>query len=150
MYFLALSQAPPRAFTPAPGPISQLSSTTTTIGTSTGSSEGMIISLIAALVSMSTQVPYSGLALPSMMPAISLNWRRTSTTTEPAARPTASMPMAPNRYGTMPPMNRPMITAGSESENSTSLPACLSSWVQSANSTTAATPPGAMADRLAP
>jgi len=69
----------------------------TTIGTSTGSSEGIIISLIAALVSMSTAVPYSGLAVPAMMPGISLNWRRTSTTTEPAARPTASIAMAPNK-----------------------------------------------------
>ena len=71
--------------------------TTTTIGTSTGSSEGTIISRMAALVSMSTQVPYSGLPLPVMMPLISLNWRRTSITTEPAARPTASIAMEANR-----------------------------------------------------
>ena len=57
----------------------------------------MTISLIAALVSMSTALPYSGLAVPSMMPGMSRNWRRTSTTTAPAARPTASMAMAPNR-----------------------------------------------------
>ncbi len=69
----------------------------TTIGTTTGSSDGTIISLIAAVVSMSTALPYSGLAVPSMMPWISLNWRRTSTTTEPAARPTASIAIAPNR-----------------------------------------------------
>src|SRR3970040_3094753 len=107
MYFLALSQAPPpvvmeiatnrpvtiepistppSALVPAPGPISQVITTTTTIGTSTGSSGVTIIARIAALVSMSTQVPYSGLPLPVMMPLISLNWRRTSTTTAPAAR----------------------------------------------------------------
>ncbi len=69
----------------------------TTTGTSTGSSDGTIISLIAALVSMSTATPYSGLAVPSMMPLMSRNWRRTSITTEPAARPTASIAIAPNR-----------------------------------------------------
>ena len=35
--------------------------------------EGMIISLIAARVSRSTHLPYSGLPVPSMMPGISLN-----------------------------------------------------------------------------
>src|SRR5574337_208192 len=110
MYFLALSQAPPpvhmliatnrpvtivpisrppRASAPTAKPI--------TIGTTTGSSDGSIISLIAAAVSMSTALPYSGLALPSMMPLISRNWRRTSSTTEPAARPTAAIAIAPNR-----------------------------------------------------
>ena len=38
-----------------------------------------------------------------------MNWRRTSSTTDPAARPTASIAMAPNRYGTRPPI-KPMIT----------------------------------------
>ena len=41
--------------------------------------------------------PVTGLPVPSMMPLMSRNWRRTSTTTAPAARPTASMAMAPNR-----------------------------------------------------
>jgi hypothetical protein len=75
MYFLALSQAPPpvvmematnrpvmmvpmrsppSACTPKPGPMSQLMTNTSTMGIRMGSSEGMIISLIAALVSMST------------------------------------------------------------------------------------------------
>jgi hypothetical protein len=110
MYFLALSHAPPpvhmematnRPVTMVPissppsafGPRIRPTST----GTTTGSSEGIIISLMAALVSMSTATPYSGLAVPSMMPLISRNWRRTSTTTEPAARPTASIAIAPNR-----------------------------------------------------
>ena len=68
-----------------------------TTGASTGSSDGTIISWIAALVSRSTARPYSGLPVPSMMPGISRNCRRTSTTTAPAARPTAVMPIAPNR-----------------------------------------------------
>src|SRR6516225_7081028 len=110
MYFLALSQAPPpvhiematnRPVTMVPisrppsaaGPSSMPTST----GTMTGSSDGITISLMAAVVSMSTAFPYSGLPLPSMMPLMSRNWRRTSSTTEPAARPTASMAMAPNR-----------------------------------------------------
>ena len=80
---------PPSASAPSSRP--------TRIGTTTGSSDGIIISLIAAPVSMSTALPYSGLAVPSMMPLISRNWRRTSSTTAPAARPTASIAMAPNR-----------------------------------------------------
>ncbi len=110
MYFLALSQAPPPVvmematnrpvtMVPSSRPPRALGprNTPTRMGTITGSRLGMIISLMAAVVSMSTALPYSGLAVPSMMPAISLNWRRTSTTTEPAARPTAFMAMAPNR-----------------------------------------------------
>ena len=110
MYFLALSQAPPpvhmlmttnRPVTMVPisrppsafGP----SARPTRIGTTTGSRLGIIISLMAAPVSMSTARPYSGLAVPAMMPGISRNWRRTSSTTLPAARPTASIAMAPNR-----------------------------------------------------
>ncbi len=110
MYFLALSQAPPPVHmliaTNSPVtmvPISRPprasgpSSRPTSTGTTTGSSEGIIISRIAALVSMSTARPYSGLAVPSMMPGISRNCRRTSSTTAPAARPTASIAIAPNR-----------------------------------------------------
>ena len=80
------------------------------MGESTGSIDGTIISLIAARVSMSTQGPYSGLAVPSMMPGICRNWRRTSSTTAPPARPTAIMPMAPNRKGSSPPTNSPITT----------------------------------------
>jgi hypothetical protein len=110
MYFLALSQAPPpvvieiatnRPVTMVPismppsaaGP----SSIPTATGTTTGSSEGSTISRIAEAVSMSTALSYSGLPVPSMMPTMSRNWRRTSTTTAPAARPTASIASAPNR-----------------------------------------------------
>ena len=110
MYFLALSQAPPPVHieiaTKSPVtmvPISKPPKAAgprvrpTTIGTTTGKRLGIIISLMAAVVSMSTAVSYSGLPVPSMMPLMSRNCRRTSTTTEPAARPTASMAMAPNK-----------------------------------------------------
>ena len=80
---------PPRALGPRNKP--------TRMGTITGNSEGIIISLMAAVVSISTARPYSGLAVPSMMPLISRNWRRTSSTTALAERPTASIAMAPNR-----------------------------------------------------
>src|SRR3546814_6446299 len=144
MYFLALSQAPPPAvmematkmpvtMTPssmaptalnaAAWPPMAMMTKYSTMGDSTGSSEGMIISLIAALVSRSTQVPYSGLPVPSMMPGISLNWRRTSMTTAPAASPTAVMPIAPNRYGSRPPMIRPTTTSGLDREKFNASPA---------------------------
>ena len=73
------------------------SSRPTTIGTATGSSDGMIISRIAERVSMSTARSYCGLAVPCMIPGISRNWRRTSSPTAPAERPTASIAIAPNR-----------------------------------------------------
>src|SRR5450830_303509 len=142
MYFLALSQAPPpvvmematnKPVTMVPisrppraaGP----SSMPTTMGTTTGSRDGTIISRIADAVSMSTALSYSGLAVPSMMPLMSRNWRRTSTTTAPAARPTASIAMAPNRYGIKPPMNRPTITIGFDRSNVMCWPTDSSAWV---------------------
>jgi hypothetical protein len=50
-------------------------------------------------VEMSTQRALSGLAVPSMRPGISRNWRRTSSTMPPAARPTAVMVSAPTKRG---------------------------------------------------
>ena len=86
MYFFALSHAPPPVHieiaTKSPVmmvPMSKPPSAAgpknkpTKIGTTTGKSDGMIISLIAAEVSMSTALPYSGLDVPSMIPGISLN-----------------------------------------------------------------------------
>ena len=136
MYFLALSQAPPpvhmeiatnRPVTMVPmsmppkatGPNSKPTAT----GTATGSKDGIIISLMAAVVSKSTALPYSGLPLPSMMPLMSRNWRRTSSTTAPAARPTASIAMAANKNGIKPPMNKPIITIGSLRSNLATMPA---------------------------
>ena len=135
IYFLALSHAPPpvhiematnkpvtivpiRRPPKAAGPNAK----PTTTGATTGNSDGIIISLMAAVVSMSTAVSYSGLPVPSMMPLISRNWRRTSTTTAPAARPTASIAMAPNKYGINPPMNKPMMTIGLDKSKVMALP----------------------------
>jgi hypothetical protein len=49
---------------------------------------------------MSTQRALSGGVVPSMSPAISRNWRRTSCTTFCAARPTAVMVMPATTNGT--------------------------------------------------
>ena len=59
---------------------------------------------------MSTQVPYSGCSVPSMMPGFSRNWRRTSSTTAAPARPTACMQSEANRNGIAPPISRPTTT----------------------------------------
>ena len=76
--------------------------------------------LIAEPVTMSIALPYSGRAVPSMIPGISRNWRRTSVTTWPPTRPTASIASEANRNGIRPPMKRPAITQASSSAN-----ACL-------------------------
>jgi hypothetical protein len=52
----------------------------------------------------------------------SANWRRTSTTTLPAARPTASIAIAAKRKGIRPPMNRPTITSWLLRSKVTSMP----------------------------
>src|SRR3990167_7404837 len=167
MYFLALSHAPPpdvieiatnipviieptsnppsilaAASSPKPLPIKTIA-----IGATIGSSAGIIISLMAALVTISTHLPYSGLAWPVIMPFISLNWRRTSSTTEVAALPTASIQKAPKIYGNNPPINKPTKTYGSDNVKSTTKPplAFTSSWVNAENNTTAANPAEAMA-----
>src|SRR5207237_478795 len=98
------SSTPPRAIGPRMKP--------TRMGESTGIAAGTIIFWIAAFVTISTQVPYSGLPVPSMIPLISRNWRRTSPTTSPAATPTAFMHIEAKRYGNMPPMNSPTRTWG--------------------------------------
>jgi len=74
---------PPRASAPRIKP--------TKIGVKTGIRAGKIISLIADFVTISTHLPYSGFAVPSIKPLISLNWRLTSATTSEAALPTADM-----------------------------------------------------------
>ncbi len=91
------SSIAPRARNPAEGPPIASITKKSTIGASTGSREGAIISRMAARVRRSTARPYSGRAFPSISPLISRNCRRTSTTTAPAARPTAVMPSAPKR-----------------------------------------------------
>src|SRR5674476_60350 len=107
MSFLALSQAPPPLVmemarnrpvtmepmsTPPSTRYALLQNTRVMmIGVSTGMAAGSIISRMADLVTMSTAVPYSGFSVPFMMPGSSRNWRRTSSTTLPPARPTACM-----------------------------------------------------------
>ena len=68
-----------------------------TTGANTGRREGRIISLIADLVKISTAFPYSGSALPVIIPGISLNCLLTSVTIAEAAFPTEVNPRAPKR-----------------------------------------------------
>src|SRR5881398_1745758 len=82
-----------------------------------GNNAGTIISRKAAFVTISTQVPYSGRSSPVKIPGFACNCRRTSRTTAPAALPTASTLNAVKINGSNPPMNKPMITFGSVSEN---------------------------------
>ena len=65
-----------------------------------------------SLVTMSTTLPYSGRPVPSMIPGISRNWRRTSKTTAPAARATALIARPENRNTTAAPSSTPTRTAG--------------------------------------
>ena len=72
---------------------------------------GSIISLIAAFVEMSTHLPYSGVAVPSIIPGISLNCRLTSFTISMAALPTDSIAKAENITGIIPPINSAASTS---------------------------------------
>src|SRR5207245_1810792 len=108
-------------------------------GATTGISPRTIISRWAARVTRSTARPYSGWAVPSIRPLISRNCRRTSTTTWPAARPTASMLSEPNRNGRMPPKKSPTITSGSVRSKARCAPRPTSS-VYEEKSTSAASP----------
>src|ERR1044072_8180322 len=103
MSFFALSHAPPpeviitaknRPTTMTPmsrPPRAWYESTPTITVTTIGISDGMIISRWAERVTMSTHWPYSGFSVPSMIPYFWRDWRRTTTTTAPPARPTASI-----------------------------------------------------------
>src|SRR3954453_5615481 len=150
--FFALSHAPPPAvirtakknpttITPISRPPRARSSIRPTIVVMPiGSSDGRIISRCAARVTSAAAVSYSGCSVPSMIPGFSRNWRRTSSTTAPPARPAASIDKAANRQTIRPPSSRPMRTAGSLMAKSTGWPSSLvsSAW-KPANSTTAAT-----------
>ena len=57
-----------------------------------------------------------------MIPGFSRNWRRTSSTTAPPARPTASIESEANRQTIMPPRIRPISTGGWSIENVRTLP----------------------------
>ena len=71
---------------------------------------GSIISFNAACVEISTHLSYSGSAFPSIIPGISLNWRRTSFTMAIAALPTEFIASAENTTGIIPPMNNAAST----------------------------------------
>src|SRR5690554_182048 len=124
--FLALSQAPPALFwnipintpdtvIPANRPPSisadEVSINTflnpkpTITGANNAIAPGRIISRIEALVEISIHFSYSGVAVPSIIPGISLNWRRTSCTISIAARPTAAMVSDEKINGIIPPTN---------------------------------------------
>ena len=75
-----------------------------------------------------------------MIPGFSRNWRRTSWTTSPPTRPTAVIASEANRNGIRPPMKRPKMTHGSESENNVGSPSSVSLVVYSLNRTSAARP----------
>ena len=80
------------------------------MGATIGKRDGIIISFIAALVKISTHVPYSGFHDPSIIPGISLNCLLTSTTTDPAALPTAVILIELNKNGNKPPNKSPTTT----------------------------------------
>src|SRR5438067_2698667 len=161
--FFALSHAPPPdvmamatnnpvTIVPTSKPPSTTGPSGLIIATATtktrGRSAGTIISRNAALVTMSTPVPYSGVSCPVKIPGFAFNWRRTSRTTAPAALPTASMLKAVKTNGNNPPRNKPMITFGSVSENVNCANAglcALSSSTYDPNKTSAANPADAMA-----
>ena len=73
-----------------------------------------------------------------MIPGFSRNWRRTSSTTPPAARPTASIESEAKSVTIMPPISRPMRTGGSSIANTRFWPAAASSDLKPAKSTIAA------------
>ena len=78
--------------------------------------------LKAALVTISTHFPYSGLAFPSISPLISLNCLRTSITISWAELPTAVMHKDEKINGNKAPMNNPTKTAGSVNKKLTAVP----------------------------
>ena len=88
----------PKASAPIANPI--------TIGDTIVIIPGSIISFNAALVDISTHLSYSGSALPSIIPGISLNCLRTSLTIAIAAFPTELIAKAENTTGIIPPINK--------------------------------------------
>ena len=57
-----------------------------------------------------------------MIPGIFLNCLLTSITTAPPALPTACMPIDPNKYGSIPPINNPATTKGFDKSKVTFTP----------------------------
>src|SRR5690554_1557264 len=129
--FLALSHAPPALFwnipistpdtvTPASNPpnisAEEVSGNTPlnpkpiSRGTTNAMAPGNTISLREAFVEMSTHLSYSGVALYSIIPGISRNCRRTSSTMAIAARPTAAIASEEKINGIIAPINRAAST----------------------------------------
>ena len=78
-----------------------------------------------------------------------MNCLLTSITTAPPALPTACIPIDPNKYGSIPPINKPTTTNGLDKSNVTIIPSklepatlekCLISSVYAANKTKAPSP----------
>ena len=141
MYFFALSHAPPAldmkmamsmpvATAPARKPPSMAGlKQPMATGTTMARQPGSIISRRAEEVEMATHLSYSGSALYSMMPLISRNWRRTSSTMAWAARDTAPMVSAANMNGIMAPMKIPATISGSVSVSAKSgMEWCIVAW----------------------
>jgi hypothetical protein len=109
----------------------------TITGTIRAMAPGSIISRMAALVEMATQRPYSGIPVPSRIPGISRNWRRTSCTIAIAARPTAAMASDEKMKGIIAPTNRPPSTRALEM-SMTSIPEIPMNAAKSASEVSAA------------
>lgn len=84
----------------------------TAIGAKTASRPGVASSRSESRVTMSTTRPYSGRVVPSMIPGMSRNWRRTSYTTAPAARETALTARPEKRNTTAAPTITPTSVFG--------------------------------------
>ena len=97
---VAPAKNPPKASAPRPGVNPMINGDTMAIA------PGNIIFLRDALVEIATHLSYSGLPVPSIMPGIVRNWRRTSSTIAIAASPTARMAREENINGIIPPTKR--------------------------------------------
>src|SRR5699024_7644827 len=95
---IAPARYAPSGPTPSPKP--------TAIGAKIANTPGVASSRSESRVQMSTTRPYSGRPVPSMIPGMLENCRRTSKTTAPAARPTAEMARPENRKTTDAPISK--------------------------------------------
>ena len=104
----------PEAVAPHSSPMTPAgpSSRPPTMGTPTAMRVGTTISFRLALVHRSTHRAKSASAVPWMMPGISLNCRRTSSTTLWAALPTLPMVMAAKMKARQAPTKMPTSTTG--------------------------------------
>ena len=121
--FFALSHAPPALFwnipiktpltvAPAKKPPNTSGPNKNPIinGATIAMAPGNIIFLIDASVEIATHLSYCGFPVPSIIPGISRNWRRTSSTIAIAASPTARMANEEKMKGIIAPTNKPANT----------------------------------------